>query len=137
MTRFVRLPLFVFFASFSFLYGVSTSLRGQEEQQHLFRAGAATSNITPALGELIVGGWKPIPATHIHDELYARCLVLDDGRTKVAIVICDNVGIPQEVFDSAKKQINETTGIPASHVLTASTHTHSATTARGKCKVIR
>jgi hypothetical protein len=102
----------------------------------VFRAGAAISNITPPLGESIVGGWKPFPATHIHDELYARCLVLDDGTTKVAFVLCDNVGIPREVFDLAKTQVTKATGLPASHLLMASTHTHSATTARGPSKVI-
>ena len=102
----------------------------------LFRAGAVTSNITPPLGELIIGGWKPIPATHIHDELHARCLVLDDGSTKLAIVLCDNVGIPREVFDLAKEKIERATKLPKSHMLMASTHTHSATTARGPSKVI-
>lgn len=52
-------------------------------------AGAATSNITPELGIDIVGGFLPFPATHIHDELHARCLVLDDGKTKLALVVCD------------------------------------------------
>jgi hypothetical protein len=103
----------------------------------VFRAGAAASNITPPLGELIVGGWKPIPATNIHDELHARCLVLDDGKVKLAFVLCDNVGIPVEVFDSAKQQVHDATGIPTTHLLMAATHTHSATTARGPCKVIR
>ena len=74
-----------------------------EDAKLVFRAGAATSNITPPLGELIVGGWQPIPATHIHDELHARCLVMDDGEVKLAIVLCDNVGIPQDVFDLAKE----------------------------------
>ncbi|QDV83254.1 neutral/alkaline non-lysosomal ceramidase N-terminal domain-containing protein [Stieleria magnilauensis] len=101
-----------------------------------FRAGAATSNITPPLGEMIVGGWEPMPAQHIHDELYARCLVLDDGTTKLAIVICDNVGIPHEVFDAAKTAIHEATEIPIANLMMASTHTHSATTARGESKVI-
>ncbi|MCA9132295.1 MAG: neutral/alkaline non-lysosomal ceramidase N-terminal domain-containing protein [Planctomycetales bacterium] len=108
-----------------------------QETQRVFRAGAAASNITPPLGEDIVGGWQPIPATNIHDELHARCLVLDDGTTQLALVICDNVGIPVEVFDLAKKQLHEATGLPTSHMLMASTHTHSATTARGPCKVIR
>lgn len=102
----------------------------------VFRAGAATSNITPPLGEMIIGGWTPIPAAHIHDELFARCLVLDDGATKLAIVLCDNVGIPREVFDLAKQQIQQATDIPPARVLLASTHTHSATTARGPSKVI-
>tara|TARA_R110002049_G_scaffold4601_5_gene32110 strand:- start:158703 stop:160154 length:1452 start_codon:yes stop_codon:yes gene_type:complete len=107
------------------------------DTEHVFRAGAATSNITPPLGATIVGGWYPMPATHVHDELHARCLVLDDGQEKVAIVLCDNVGIPVEVFDAAKQQINETTGLAPANVLLASTHTHSATSARGPSKVVR
>ncbi|REK19463.1 MAG: hypothetical protein DWQ37_01305 [Planctomycetota bacterium] len=108
-----------------------------EDAKAVFQAGAAASNITPPLGELIVGNWQPVPATHVHDELHARCLVLDDGKQRLAIVLCDNVGITQAVFDSAKQQVEEATGIAKSHQLMASTHTHSATTARGPCKVIR
>ena len=108
-----------------------------EDSKPLFRAGAATSNITPPLGELIVGGWKPIPARRIHDELYARCLVLDDGKAKLGIVLSDNVGIPQEVFDLAKEQVRQSTGLPAAHLLMAATHTHSATTARGHSNMIK
>ena len=108
-----------------------------DRSPRVFRAGAATSNITPPLGASIVGNWQPIPATNVHDELYARCLVLDDGKTKLGIVLCDNVGIPSEVFDAAKQQVEQATGIPRSHLLIASTHTHSASSARGPCKVIR
>lgn len=107
-----------------------------DDVQAVFRAGAATSNITPPLGELIVGGWQPIPASNVHDELHARCLVLDDGQTQLAIVICDNVGIPVEVYDLAKQQVSDATGIPATHLLMAATHTHSATTARGPLKTL-
>lgn len=108
-----------------------------DQEDAVLRAGAATSNITPPLGELIVGGWTPIPATHVHDELHARCLVLDNGTTQLAVVLCDNVGIPQEVFERAQKQVHETTGLPIHRVLMASTHTHSATTARGESKVVQ
>ncbi len=96
------------------------------------RAAAARSNITPPLGEPIVGGWTPIPATHVHDELHARCLVLDDGRERVVFVVCDNVGIPREVFDRAREWIGEETDLDAGKILVCSTHTHSATSARGE-----
>jgi hypothetical protein len=102
----------------------------QERQVPRFTAGAATSNITPPLGEPIVGNWTPVPATYVHDELHARCLVLDDGGTRIAIVVADNVGIPRRVLDEAKQQIQKHTGIPPERVLISSTHTHSATTAR-------
>ena len=73
----------------------------------VLRAGAATSNITPWLGEPVVGGWRALPATHVHDELHARCLVLDDGTTRLAIVVADNLGIPREVLDEAKRQYDK------------------------------
>jgi neutral ceramidase len=103
----------------------------------VFRAGAAASNITPPLGQPIVGGWSPRPATHVHDELHAKCLVLDDGTTRLAIVICDNVGIPREVYDAAKRIIHEETGLPVEHMLMAADHTHSATSARGPNRMVR
>lgn len=92
-----------------------------------FLAGAATSNITPPLGEPIVGGFSPFPATNVRDELHARCLVLDDGTTRVGFVLCDNVGVKREIFDAARERIEAELDIPADNVLFASTHTHSAT----------
>lgn len=93
-----------------------------------FRAGAATANITPPLGLSINGHFNDRTAKHIHDELHARCLVLEDGLTRLAIVICDSCMIPREVMDAAKALIQRRTGIPADHILISATHTHSAPT---------
>ena len=98
--------------------------------EKVFKAGAAASNITPWLDEGIVGGWSSPAGTYIHDELYARCLVLDDGSTRLAIVIVDNLGLAREVCDLAKQLIQKHTGIPENHVLIAATHTHSSISAR-------
>ncbi len=97
----------------------------------VFRAGAATSNITPALGGGIIGGFVPIPSTHIHDELHARCLVLDDGQTQLALVVCDLLGLHYSVSAEARRLIHENTGIPPERVLISGTHTHSACSALG------
>lgn len=110
----------------------SFAVQAQTAGTKQFRAGAATSNITPFLGAGIVGGWGVPPATHIHDELHARCLVLDDGETRLVFAIVDNVGVLREVFDEAKRLIHESTGIPREHMLMSSTHTHSATSAGGE-----
>jgi neutral ceramidase len=95
----------------------------------VFRAGAATSNVTPPLGTSINGGMVDRRATHVHDELHARCLVLDDGTTRLAFAIVDSCMVPIDVIDGAKKIVAERTGIPATHVLVSATHTHSAPTA--------
>jgi neutral ceramidase len=96
------------------------------------RAGAATSNITPPLGIRIVGSFAPHPAEHVHDELHARCLVLDDGETKIALVVCDLLGLHRSVSIEARRLIEQQTGIPPENVLISATHTHSAGTALGK-----
>jgi hypothetical protein len=95
------------------------------------QAGAATSNITPNLGGEIIGGFKPYPATHIHDELQARCLALDNGEQRLALVVCDLLGIHRSVGDEARRLIQEEVGIPREHVLISATHTHSACSALG------
>jgi hypothetical protein len=100
------------------------------------RAGAATSNITPALGGDIVGGFQPFPATHVHDELHARCLVLDDGKTRLALVVCDLLGLHRKVSDEARKLINERVGLPPQQVLISATHTHSACSALGQNRLL-
>ena len=97
-----------------------------------FRAGAATSNITPELGMEIVGGFVPYPATHTHDELHARCLVLNDGKTTIALVVCDLLGMHRSVSVEARRLIQEAIGIAPGNVLISCTHTHSAGTALGE-----
>jgi hypothetical protein len=103
----------------------------------VLRAGAATSNITPPIGLDVVGGWKPSPSTHVHDELHARCLVLDNGERRLALVVCDNLGIPRDVLDEAKRRVNDALGLPVDHVLAAATHTHSAVSAYGPNRLKR
>lgn len=107
----------------------AASLQGAADAP-VFRAGADRADITPELGILIVGNFNPTPATHVHDPLYARTLVLDDGSTRLAFVVVDNVGVPQLVCDEAKRLITEKTGLPRSHILISSTHTHSGGSAR-------
>jgi neutral ceramidase len=93
-----------------------------------FRAGAAASVITPPLGISINGYFNDRLAQHVHDELHARCLVLDDGRTQLAIIVCDSCMVPRMVMDAAKLFITKRTGIPTAHVLISATHTHTAPT---------
>jgi len=111
---------------------VQSSASAQSVPKRTFRAGAATSNITPPLGSPIIGGFAPFPATHVHDELQARCLVLDDGTTRLAFVVCDLLGINRLVSDEARALIEKELKIPAANVLISATHTHSAASALGK-----
>ncbi|MFM8581600.1 MAG: hypothetical protein ACKOFW_08860, partial [Planctomycetaceae bacterium] len=106
-------------------------LRAGELRAGELRAGAATSNITPPLGADIIGGFTPYPATHVHDELHARCLVLDNGTHRLAIVVCDLLGLHYAVSREARRLIAQHTGLPPGQVLICATHTHSAASALG------
>jgi hypothetical protein len=94
-----------------------------------FRAGAFAMDITPEKFPVSVnGGFADRKAKSAHDPLHARCLVLDDGKTKLAIVVVDSCMIPRELMDEAKKLAAKKTGIPATNILISATHTHTAPT---------
>lgn len=121
-----RLTLRLFLPLFA---AASLSAAVPAGEAKLFRAGAAVSDITPEIGQLIIGGFSPTSSTHIHDNLHARALVLDDGTQRLAIVVCDNIGLPKEVCDEAKRLTQQLTGLDRAHVLISATHTHSAASA--------
>jgi len=90
----------------------------------VLRAGAAKSNITPPLGVSVPGEMFDRKATHIHDELHARSLVLDNEEERLAIVECDVIALDQSTVFRAKQLIQDHTAIPPDHVVIAATHTH-------------
>ncbi|NQT84437.1 DUF1028 domain-containing protein, partial [bacterium] len=97
-----------------------------------FLAGAYAIDITPRKFPVIVNGsFQERTATRAHDSLHARCLVLDDGTTRVAIVVVDSCLMPRELLDEAKQQAQKATGIPTDRMLISATHTHSAPSVMG------
>ena len=94
--------------------------------QTKLKAGSATANITPPLGTAIPGGFRPRYAENVDDDLFAKALVIDNGLTRIAIVTCDLIAIPEKTANAAKARIAERCGIPAAQVMVNATHTHTA-----------
>ncbi len=90
------------------------------------KAGSATANITPPLGTRIPGGFRPRYAENVDDELFAKAVVIDNGTTRIAIVTCDLIAIPEKVANAAKARIADRCDIPPAHVMINATHTHTA-----------
>jgi hypothetical protein len=108
---------------------VSYSKAGTEPK---LLAGAYAIDITPKKFPVSVNGYMTDrQISEVHDPLHARCLVLDDGRTVVALAIVDSCMIPRDLCDRAKEKIHKKTGIPTQNILIAATHTHSAVTLTG------
>jgi neutral ceramidase len=103
-----------------------------QDKAKVFRAGAYAQDVTPRKFPISVnGGMQDRLAKGAHDRLHARALVLDDGTTRIALVIADFCMIPREVCDAAKAIAHNATGIPPERILIAATHTHSAPTLAG------
>jgi dienelactone hydrolase len=106
--------------------------RGEKETTALFRAGAATVDITPQVLPVIInGGMAERTADKVVDPLHARCLVLDDGTTRIALVVVDSCMLPRDLLDQAKAMASQATGILPEHILISATHTHSAPSVMG------
>lgn len=87
-------------------------------------AGVASVDITPTEPVVLAGSPSRLVSTSIKYRLYARALVLSDGKQKIAIVTLDTLKYPVEHSERARQQIERSTGIPASHVIICSSHTH-------------
>lgn len=99
--------------------------------EKVFRAGAFAIDVTPQFPISVNGNMTDHRATHAHDRLHARCLVLDDGTTKLGLAVVDSCMIPRPIHEAAKQRTQAVTGIPAAHLLISATHTHEAPTLAG------
>ena len=92
----------------------------------MLRIGASAIDITPPVGTALDGyGGRTDVSLGVHDPLFARCLFLDDGRTQLAIIVCDLIGVGRELVRRARELIAERPGVPPANVLIAATHTHA------------
>lgn len=93
-------------------------------EKPVLKVGAASVKITPSLTRpvYIAGYANNRIAESVHDDLWARALVLDDGRTRAAVVVCDLIGLSNYRVREIRKAIR---AVPADHVLIATTHVHS------------
>jgi hypothetical protein len=112
-------------------YGQDQPAAAQNNDK-VFRAGAYAINISPLQFPVIVnGGMTERTADKLTDPLHARCLVLDNGTTQIAMVVVDSCMVPRHLLDEAKDLASKATGIPTNRMLISATHTHTAPSVHG------
>ncbi len=72
------------------------------------------------------------PFDGVHDDLYARALVLDDGRRSIAVLAVDSVGYDNAILGpdrnftaELRSRIASRTGLAPEGVMLSATHSHS------------
>ncbi|RLG41184.1 MAG: hypothetical protein DRO05_04645 [Thermoproteota archaeon] len=91
------------------------------------RAALSETVITPPVGIPLTGFMERDKVSQgVHDDLYARALVLEEGDEIISIVSLDLVSVDREFVVSTRQLINEMTGIPEENIMIAATHIHSS-----------
>jgi len=72
----------------------------------------------------IAGFGNRVAAQGVHDDLWARTMVLDDGNTRLAVVAVDVIGMFHPMVIDIRKMLPEEAGI--TYLVITSTHTHEA-----------
>lgn len=92
-----------------------------------FKAGFAERDITPGPGMEAPGGYgKARHGDKRHSACMVRAAVFDDGKTRVAVVGIDALGVRRDTVQAARKAIQERCGIEPSAVMISASHSHSA-----------
>jgi hypothetical protein len=89
------------------------------------RAGAAKVDITPTSDMFPLTNSQVYGS--VHDPLYARALVLDNGTAKVVFISADTTGLPNG--DELIQAVTQELHIPREHLILSATHDHNAPTA--------
>lgn len=94
-------------------------------------AGAAKVSITPPVG-LPLAAYGARLSVGIHDPVFARALVLSNGRFTVAVVAVDLLAIPDDLSRAVAKRLEKKMPLSSDHLMIAATHTHSGPGALGR-----
>ena len=90
------------------------------------KVGLSSVNITPPIGVPMAGySARMSSAKGIHDDLYAKVVVFDDGNTKATLIRCDLIGLGKDFIEDTRRLIEAETGIDGNNVMITCTHTHS------------
>src|SRR5262249_61764940 len=89
------------------------------------RVGAAAVVITPPAGTPMAGYYSARAADGVHDDLFAKALVLEKDGVKAALVSLDLISTTRSIVEDTRREIAKTTRIPGANVMLSATHSHT------------
>src|SRR3954463_3145776 len=89
------------------------------------KVGSAAVVITPQIGTPLAGYYETRISDGVHDDLYAKAIVLECGGARAAMVCCDLITMPPNVAQEARRLIEKEIGLRAEQVMISATHAHT------------
>ena len=92
----------------------------------MLTAGFSKVCISPPIGAPLAGfAAREGVSQGIHDDLFARAIVLANDEAAVALVSVDLLALSGDFIKRVREGIQRATGIPPEAIMIASTHTHA------------
>ncbi len=104
----------------SVLLSASSSFQTKE-----FKLGASKIRMTPPVGSIIGDSYGIRVSEGVHDELYIKTLVFEQGDEKVAFITLDVVSLPHLLVMKSRQLIFQQTGIAVNNIILNATHAHA------------
>lgn len=92
----------------------------------MLQAGFSKISISPSIGAPLAGfAARQGVCEGIHDDLFARALVIEKNEKAIAFVSLDLLAVSSEFVEGVRENIECRTGIRKDAVMIAATHTHA------------
>ncbi|HRP30802.1 MAG TPA: neutral/alkaline non-lysosomal ceramidase N-terminal domain-containing protein [Agriterribacter sp.] len=107
---------------------IAGALSAQSKKAERLLVGAAEAVVNPPNGSFLAGYDQNRRSTGIHDNLFAKAVVVANRYNAVALVTIDCIGLPfpvlQQIRDAVELRLPPHV-FPAGQIVVSSTHTHA------------
>ena len=113
---------------FAFHFIILLSMGFVSETHAQLKAGASSEVINPSPGSFIAGHSHNRKFTGVHDNLYAKAVVVESDTNALAILTVDCIGLMYPQLQTIRRKVSamlDRRSFDASHIILSSTHTHA------------
>lgn len=89
------------------------------------KVGTSSASINPSVGTYIAGDKQNRKFTGIHDNLFAKAVVISSGKENVALLTLDCIGLLYSDVLKIRQKTAEICRFPVDRIVVSSTHTHA------------
>ena len=96
------------------------------------RVGASAVLITPDAGTPMAGYYFARASEGVHDDLFAKAIVIESDGKKAAFVALDLISTTRDLVTEVRRLAEKATGIPADSIMISATHAHTGPVLAGR-----